>query len=188
MSTMHQAVTDEIRDLASMYSLGLLETPDSGMFERHVEECGVCREEVRAFRESAGQLALALPESRPEPRVRGELLRRTAPQSWLVRANDGAWQATPFAGVEVKQLFVDTGTGNVTSLVRLEAGAYYPRHRHAAHEHCYVVEGDVVFSDHVLRTGDYEVNAPGTDLSHVTSQGGFVLFIINKVGDIVFLQ
>ncbi len=164
----------------------MLEAPEASTFEGHLAECDVCRAEARAFGEVSSELASALPVSRPAPRVKAELLRRTAPLRFRIRADEGAWQATPFAGVEVRQLFVDASTGNITSLVRLAAGAKYPPHRHAGLEHCYVLDGDLVFTDHTLHAGDYEVNAPGTDHSPVTSHAGCLLLIINNQDDQVF--
>ena len=80
-------------------------------------------------------------------------------------------------------MFEDTATGNTTLLVRMSPGAVYPSHRHAGLEHCYVLEGDLVFADHALQAGDYEVAHSDTDHSSVTTRGGCLLFIINNVRD-----
>ena len=184
----HSTVTDEVRERASLYHLGLLDPPESAEFERHLPGCEVCQAEARVFGETAAQLAFALPPSKPEPGVRERLLRQSIAPHVLVRAAEGAWQATPFSGIEVRQLFVDPATGNVTSMVRMQPGAKYPPHRHASHEHCYVLEGDLVFSDHTLHAGDYEVNAPETDHSFVTTHAGCLLLITNNQADQIFAQ
>jgi anti-sigma factor ChrR (cupin superfamily) len=181
--TRHDAVTDDIRERASLYSLGLLEQAESAVFERHLSGCDLCRTEVREFGETVGELAFALPESTPSPRVRQELLRRITPSQVTVRASEGVWKATPFAGIDVKQLFVDLATGNATSLVRMAPGSIYPPHRHANYEHFYVLQGDVVFHDHTLGAGDFEVNAPTTDHSPVTTVGGCLVLITNNLAD-----
>ena len=178
----HEAVTDKIRDQAAFLSLGLLEPEEARRFEAHLKECPVCEAEVRACAEVAADLAESLPEARPRPSLRQEVLGRAASASVLMRAGDGAWQS-PFPGVEVRQLFVDPATRNVTSLVRMKAGAVYPSHRHARLEHCYVLEGDLVFSDHTLLAGDYEVSGPKNDHSSVTTTAGCLLLIINNQGD-----
>jgi len=179
----HQRVSDETREQAALYSLGLLPHTESQDFERHLEECEVCWTEVKAFREAAGEIAFAIPEVNPAPRLRQKLLRRIAPKSSVVRAHQVEWQKTAFEGVEVRQLFLDSATGTITSMVRLAPGAKYPSHRHANLEHCYVLEGDLVSNDHTLHAGDYEVNAPDTDHSPVTSHGGCLLLIIHNAGD-----
>jgi anti-sigma factor ChrR (cupin superfamily) len=62
-------------------------------------------------------------------------------------------------------------------------GAVYPAHRHAGPEHCYVLEGDLVFEDHVLNAGDYEVAAPSSDHSFVTTTRGCLLLLFSHVND-----
>jgi anti-sigma factor ChrR (cupin superfamily) len=181
--TRHETVTDDIRDASSLYSLGLLDPVEAERFEAHLNACPVCKDELRACNEVLTDVALAGPQVSPHPRVKEGLLRRTLTPAALVRAGEGEWQATPFLGVEVKQLFVDPATQNVTSLVRLRPGAVYPPHRHAAFEHCYVIEGDVVSADHTLFAGDYEVNAPNSDHSTITSTHGCLLLIINNQRD-----
>jgi quercetin dioxygenase-like cupin family protein len=181
--TRHETVTDEVRDAASLYSLGLLDPDEAQRFEAHLNACPLCKAELRACNEVLADVALSAPAVRPRPKLKEELLRRTLKPAALVRAGEGDWLATPFPGVEVKQLFVDPVTQNVTSLLRLGAGAVYPPHRHAGFEHCYVIEGDVLSSDHTLFAGDYEVNAPNSDHSTITSKHGCLLLIINNQRD-----
>jgi hypothetical protein len=40
--TRHETVTDEIRDAASLYSLGLLDPDEAERFESHLNACPVC--------------------------------------------------------------------------------------------------------------------------------------------------
>ena len=42
---------------------------------------------------------------------------------------------------------------------------------------------DLVFNDHTLHAGDYEVDAPDTAHSPVTTHGGCLLLIIHNAGD-----
>ena len=148
--TKHTTVTDEVRERASLYHLGLLEPSESAEFERHLADCDVCQSEARAFGETAAQMAFALPQSKPAPGVRKRLLQLAIPANVRVRAAEGSWRATPFPGVQVRRLFVDPATGNVTSMLRMQPGAKIPPHRHAAHEQCYVIEGDVFSGDSSL--------------------------------------
>ena len=186
--TRHKAVTDRVRERASFYRLGLLESAEASAFEHHLAECEVCGTEARELGDAAAEFAFGLVESRPGPRVREQLLRRSAPRPVLIRHGEGDWQVTGYDGVEAKQLFVDAATGNVTSLVRMAARATYPPHRHAGHEHCYVLEGDLVFDDHTLFAGDFEVNAPFTGHSPVTTVNGCLLLLTNNQGDQLLAQ
>ena len=182
----HASITDEIREIASAYAMGLLDAPASAEFEEHLSQCAVCRSEAQAFREVTAELAYGVPMVEPPPRLRSELLRRLPPPRVLVRADEGAWQKTPFPGIEVRRLFVDKVAGTVTSLLRAAAGAVYPAHRHGGVEHVYVIDGDLIFNDHTLETGDYEVNAGSTDHSSITTKTGCLALIIHNLNDKVF--
>jgi anti-sigma factor ChrR (cupin superfamily) len=184
----HLTATDEICETASLYALGLLGQEEAAAFERHRKVCPVCDEEAREFARTGAQLAFALPVSAPGPELRRELLKRTGgdspvPPFVLLRSNEGGWTESGFAGVTLRQMYTDAATGAVTSLVRMTPGAVYPGHRHAGVEHCYVLEGDLVFEDHTLHAGDYEVAPASTDHSFVTTSQGCLLLIINNLND-----
>ena len=107
----------------------------------------------------------------------------SAPPPVIYRAGEGEWQDSGFPGLTLKQLFVDPFTGNATLLLRMTAGAVVPRHRHFGLEHCYVLEGDLVFDDHTLYAGDYEVAAESIDHSPATTRHGCLLLIMNNQRD-----
>jgi len=182
----HQSVTDEVRENASAYALGLLEGSENDAFEKHMGQCAVCRSETQAFREITAELAYTAPLVEPPPRLKTELLQRLEPSRVLVRASEEDWQATPFPGIEIRRLFVDKVTGTITSLLRAAVGAVYPAHRHGGVEHIYVVDGDLIFNDHTLETGDYEVNPGATDHSTITTKTGCLALIIHHTADQVF--
>lgn len=184
----HESITDEIRELSALYSVDALDPDRTAEFERHLESgCSTCSSELLAFQDTAAQLAFSLPAQNPGARVRERLMDRIAPRPEiprvLVRAHEGTWLPLGADGVTWRPLFTDESTGNITSLVKLEPGAVYPAHRHFGLEHCYVLEGDVVFNDHVLQAGDYEVAMASTAHSTVTSAKGCLLLIINNQRD-----
>lgn len=183
----HPSVTDEILEVASAYALGLLEAPATAEFEQHLSECAICRSEAKAFREVTGELAYAAPLAEPAPRLRTEILRKLTPPRVLARAGEGVWEKTPFPGIEIRNLFVDKVTGAVTSLLRAAVGAVYPAHRHGGMEHIYVIDGDLIFNDHTLETGDYEVSPGSTDHSSITTKTGCLALIIHNLADSVFI-
>jgi quercetin dioxygenase-like cupin family protein len=188
----HEMVNDEIHEIASLYTLGLLDPELAAGFERHLDGgCAVCRSELSGFNEAAGRVLEAIEYAEPPSRLRDELLKRiasdlraplgqSAPAGAIFRAAEGEWQESDIPGVRVKQLFVDPTSGSVSKLIRLAAGAIYPPHRHLGLEHCYVLEGDLVFDDHTLYAGDYEVAAGSTDHSLGTTKHGCLLLIINN--------
>ena len=69
---MAQMAELELHDLAAAYALNALDPEDRWTYERHLDSCERCREDVAALREGAAQLAYAAegPEPRPELRER----------------------------------------------------------------------------------------------------------------------
>jgi len=183
----HDPASEEIQEMASLYSLGLLEPELVTDFESHLNGgCPACVSEVRDFSEAVAAAIAEMEHVDPPFRIRDELLRKIAQpslSSTIYRAGQGEWQESGIAGLSIKRLFMDSSTGAVTSLIRMTAGAVYPPHRHVGLEHCYVLEGDLAFRDHTLHAGDYEVASPDTDHSPVTTQYGCLLLIMNNQGD-----
>jgi len=141
---------------------------------------------VQSFSQTTAEVLEAMEYAEPPAHVRETLMKRigeSAPPGGIFRAGEGQWQETDFPGLSLKQLFVDPSTGNVTQLIRMTAGAVYPPHRHFGLEHCYVLEGDLVFDDHTLHAGDYEVATSIHDHSPVTTRHGCLLLIINNQQD-----
>jgi anti-sigma factor ChrR (cupin superfamily) len=176
----HQAINDELRAQAALYSLGVLEPELCGAFEQHIKACAVCRAEVRAFHEIGAQLALSA-AMEPPAHLRDRVLEaiQDAPDDILiVRANERGWVDTPFRGVRVKALYEDPQSRLVTQLVRLAPGARYPSHRHAAPEQCYVVEGDVKIGGDVFSAGDFSLASAHSLHGEVSSVHGCLLVIV----------
>jgi anti-sigma factor ChrR (cupin superfamily) len=81
------------------------------------------------------------------------------------------------------RLYEDPIRGELASLVRMMPGAHYPAHHHASLEHCYVLEGDLVFEDYVLAAGDYSAGGPDKDHTSATTKQGCLLFIAHSIRD-----
>jgi len=101
----------------------------------------------------------------------------------MVRAQEGGWEDVGINGIKTKRLLVDESRDSVTMLVRMPAGASYPRHRHAGPEQCYVLEGDLHVGGLILRAGDYQC-ATAESLHEVQhTEGGCLLFIVSSLHD-----
>jgi anti-sigma factor ChrR (cupin superfamily) len=179
---------NDICELVSLYAVGALDSAEEQEFERHLASCASCGWETVEFRETAACLALLAATPPPES-LRRRVLEKVfiAKPAALVRREEGEWTESAFPGLSIKQLFADPATGNVTSMIRMRPGASYPGHLHAGFEHCYVLEGDLVFEDHALSAGDFEVAAPHTRHGTVTTTAGCLLLITNNTADQVFL-
>jgi anti-sigma factor ChrR (cupin superfamily) len=187
---------DDLRELAASYALGALDPGQVASFEQMLRENPVLSSEVASFQQVATELAHGAPLAQPAPRVKQELFARLQPAATaspagnmvnvLVRASQGKWIQTPFPGVEIKRLFVDPVTGSITTLLKAAAGAIYPAHQHGGLEQVFVVDGDMIFDDHALDTGDYEASAGHTHHSAIRTTEGCLALIIHSPDDKVF--
>ncbi len=85
------------------------------------------------------------------------------------------WIATDYSGIE-RSLFRNNDTGGRSSVVRLNAGAQFPRHAHQGSEEVLVLAGSVRIGGVELSTGDYLFTSPGEehDVAAVTDATIFV--------------
>jgi quercetin dioxygenase-like cupin family protein len=78
------------------------------------------------------------------------------------RASDREWLATDYRGIE-RSLFRNNETGGRSSVVRLAAGARFPRHAHQGTEEVVVLAGTVRIGGVELAAGDYLFTSPGEE-------------------------
>ena len=97
----HPALSDELREQASLYALGLLEPGEAGHWERHLERCTLCAEEARASLELVATVSAAgRVMAQPPAHVKETLMRRIAAEAQpagalnILRANEGTWLKT----------------------------------------------------------------------------------------------
>ncbi len=175
-------------ELAALYSLDALSPAEAQAFEVHLAACASCAEEVRRFRETAAQVLTVACATEPPDSLRDRVIARVKSEAGgaLIRKSDGEWREIGVPGILVKRLFKDPATGTLTSVVRMAPGAFYPRHLHAGLEHLFVLEGDLVFEDHTLLPGDYEVSPSTTEHSSATTHGGCMVLTVSNVEDKLF--
>lgn len=78
------------------------------------------------------------------------------------KAADRAWLATDYRGIE-RSLFRNNETGGRSSVVRLAAGARFPRHAHHGTEEVVVLAGTVRIGGVDLAAGDYLFTSAGEE-------------------------
>ena len=121
----------EIHDLAAAYAVNALDPEDRWTYERHLETCERCRNEVAALREGATQLAYAAEGPEPSPELRERILRaareeRPAPvtplrRGWLLPATAVAAVAATLAAVGLG-LWANSLRGPEQRVVPMEGG------------------------------------------------------------------
>lgn len=187
-------------DLNELYFLGLLDQTEKAGFENHLQSgCRDCREGLAGHAETLAELATRYAVA-PRPELRQQFhsrlrVARTKPRIkapavvldneglLVVRPGNEDWRPGPVAGIWIKPLFEDGTRSYCTNLVRMEPGAHYPRHRHAAVEEAYMLEGDLRFDDQVLLAGDYCRAEKDSVHSDGVSQEGCTLIVMTSMHD-----
>jgi anti-sigma factor ChrR (cupin superfamily) len=158
--------TADPHELASLYALGALDADEKIVFEEHLRQgCDGCTMAVRSFADTVSLLGESIPAV-PPPSLRTRLLSRVSRSTrvpgillqqnglLIARSDELAWQ-TMAPGISYKPLYGDATQKNNTALVRMEAGAHYPSHHHAAIEELFMLSGDLHGENHVMGAGDY---------------------------------
>lgn len=119
---------------AAAYALGALEPAEARAFERHMESCAVCRDEVAAYALAADVLPLAAPQLEAPRALRGRVMREvrhdsrakagSAPSRKRVppRLAFGFATALAAAAALVIALSVSTG-GSGTKVIQANVGS-----------------------------------------------------------------
>jgi anti-sigma factor ChrR (cupin superfamily) len=170
------SIPPELLELAALYALDSLESPEREAFERELAGNPALRAEVDTLREAAGWLGAAAPASEPSSGLRGRLMAEAIPagrgRPEVLLEGDGLlilsssripWKPhRRIPGVEVRTLKHDRETGIVSSLLRIQAGSSLTRHRHAGEEELFVLEGQVEINGIPMGPGDYCRADPGS--------------------------
>jgi anti-sigma factor ChrR (cupin superfamily) len=194
-----EIVKVELQENAALHALGIADSEERAALLGSPQDPELAAE-LESLEQVAGQMSSVVAVE-PPPQVKERLMAKInasvaanrndrAPIQEgvlaIVRAGDGQWIQTPFAGITMKPLFYDPASGNQSVLVRMAPGAVYPCHHHKGLEHSLVLEGDAIFSDHTLHAGDYEVGASDHDHSSITTQSGCLVFIMRNRADIIY--
>jgi anti-sigma factor ChrR (cupin superfamily) len=100
-----------------------------------------------------------------------------APRSQTIVLSDIAW-ATAMPGVQQKPIWHDKETKRRAVLVRFEAGAKLPLHRHVGDELIFVIEGSNADESGEVMTGDMNYRPNGCVHTVTTKNGATVLALV----------
>jgi len=184
-----QSTGDELHELAALHVLGTLEGWDSAAFEEHLRQgCDACASDLRSFEAIAGLIGESVPAVAPprlrerllskigdSPRVPGIILERSG--LLIARSQELAWQSVA-SGVFLKPLYEDKARKYDTSLVRMDAGAHIPSHRHAGIEELFLLSGDLHVEGQVMRAGDYCRADFGSTHGETFTDGGCLFLLM----------
>jgi anti-sigma factor ChrR (cupin superfamily) len=199
---------DAPHETAALYLVGALELPR----RRQVEEAvragdAALLDALRSLEGGSLALATLVGEVTPPASLRARTLAAAAAgssagqsqrdQIWrdwgsnaapeglfTLRVDEGAWEDTGVAGVQVRRLFVDREANRMTAMFKMAPGTSYPEHHHDGHEECYVLHGDLhVGDDLVMRAGDYQRAESGSPHARQWTSGGCVLLVSTSLSD-----
>ena len=109
----------------------------------------------------------------------GTIGRQTA-GSVFVDPNSRPWEETDAPGFLVKSIFKDAATGETTSLMKIEAGAFFEAHAHDQLEEIFVLEGDFYDDACSYGPGQYCQRAIGASHTAGSKNGCTVLLVYRK--------
>ena len=151
-------------------------TRQDGQYERaRRNRASASGSELAALEEMLAPLALAL----PTPAGPTGLWRRieaaidaaeTGKPGKVLRRDEGWRQYT--RDVQIKRLWDDR-----TFLLRCAPGGVLPPHKHPAFEHCIVLEGDMMVSGEIYRSGDYHGVPAHVGHKQITSRTGLLMLV-----------
>lgn len=177
---------------ASLYALQALSADEASEFEVHLSACPECRDEVGALQPVIDSF-VSWPADvlRPAASLWGRLSRRICKESGMEpvalpppRLAKPEWEEVG-RGLFCKLLAINADTGRVTMLVRLEAGADYPSHRHGDVEELHVLHGEVEIDDKKFHAGDF-IRAEAGSVDHrVWSETGCTCLLLASLNDTI---
>jgi anti-sigma-K factor RskA len=110
---MMRMAQSEIHDQAAAYALDALDPEDRWTYERHLDTCDRCRDEVATLRDIAGELAYAADGPEPAPELRERILdaARAEPRTATVVPMRRRWLFPATAAAAVAAACAAVGLG-----------------------------------------------------------------------------
>lgn len=179
---------EQLEELLALAAVGALSAEEAAEFRREADSETLKR--LREVERTAGLLGLAAPAAEPPEDLKDRLFDRIAAEPpggskrgrfeleglVILRSADLDWKPA-FPGGRTKILNVDKSTGIVTQLLKLEAGATIPGHRHAGEEEVLLLEGDLLVHGVPMQPGDYCRADPQSVHQPARTEGGATLLI-----------
>ena len=100
--------------------------------------------------------------------------------SVYVKPQEIAWEPTQFDGISIKVLYEDKAKGEMTCLLKWEAGATLPMHKHPEIEQTYVIEGSFYDHDGICRAGEFVWRRVGSFHETHSDEGAVILAVYRK--------
>ncbi len=176
------------------YDLSSLEGQLGLQDEDKSEQTPGTRPELASQEREADELLLALASLVPEQAppsdlfagIEAEINALDAKEIQTVRSDEGQWSKLAdkawkkaLIGDKIwkKVLFEDTDSGRSIFLLRCEAGAVIPAHKHVRDEYVFVIEGGYSVDGQVVRAGDFEFARAGSGHPEIHTANGCLVLL-----------
>jgi anti-sigma-K factor RskA len=106
-------MSQDHHDLLAAYALDALDDDERERFERHLEECDECSEQLALLREPVAALAYAVEGPAPPEALRGRIIEgvRAEPRAAVIKLPRRNWTLTAVAGVAAAAACLAIGLG-----------------------------------------------------------------------------
>lgn len=194
---------EEPSEWVTLYAFGELPADERRLFEQHLSEgCAACSAALRQIEEVMADLAAGVSMA-PPPGLRERLMKSVAEKLaageaarqerdgillrtaglLIKRSDELPWEDAPIPGISTKALYVDEKRKYYTSLVRLEAKAVYPSHRHNDTEEVFLLNGDFLIEGVRMMPGDFCRSELGSVHGQSTTESGALLLVFASQRD-----
>ena len=178
-------IPEDLEALALADSIGALDVDERRELHARIASLPPdAQAQVARLYDTALSLGSAAPPVSPPEHVRERLLARIgAPSRYTLTAEETEWKESGLPGLTMRILAVDRPRGTVTVLIRGEAGAVYPAHRHSGAEECYVIRGSVLIDGRTLGPGDFHHADADSDHGEIVTPTGAEVLIVGAIAD-----
>lgn len=183
-------------ELEPLKSLGLLNSEQEQELKRLAAANPDTAAALGEWEEVASSLALSVTPVAAPPSLKKRLMstirkhgdpKLVAPGLRVAFQQDAVWRSTPFPGVSYRSLYVDPVSRMATSILKMEPGSTYPRHKHVAPEHALILEGDCFQGSVYLQTGDYQLADGDTVHEPIRTDNGCLILVMASQHDELLL-
>ena len=178
-------IPDDLEALVLADAVGALDSHERAELQARLDALTPQQaSEVAALYDAATAVALSVPTLKPPAHVRERVLAAAStPGRYTLWAAEAGWIDTGLPGIRARVLAVDRARSLVTLVIRAEAGAVYPSHKHHGPEECFVISGSVVIDGRVLRAGDFHHADEDSEHGEITTTEGAEVLIVGAVED-----
>ncbi len=171
-----------------LHALNCLPADEARELEAELKQSEALTASLKSFQPAVEALGLLAEPVAPPPGLKARLQQRiqnrtSQPGSFTVNKAAERKFSTLGPGISKSILRSDAEAQRVTMLLKVDAGARLPSHKHVGPEETLVLTGDLRGAGFVLHAGDYQLNDGGTIHGELWSEQGCTVLVISSTKD-----